>query len=152
MVLALCGTALVATACSSGPPPPPKFQAGPTYMVQAAKVGGLGRILVDGQGITLYMFTLDHPYRPSVCYQFCAVEWPPLTLPSGVDHPLAGPGVRASLLGTTRRTNGQLQVTYAGWPLYLWYGDTVPGSTSGQALANAGGLWYVLRPSGQIVR
>jgi predicted lipoprotein with Yx(FWY)xxD motif len=121
-------------------------------MVQAATVGGLGKILVDGKGITLYMFTLDHRGQPSVCYQFCAVEWPPLTLPSGVTKPIAGPGIKASLLGTTRRSNGQLQVTYDGWPLYLWYGDTVPGSTSGQALANAGGLWYVLRPSGQIVR
>jgi predicted lipoprotein with Yx(FWY)xxD motif len=117
-------------------------------MVQVAAVGGLGRILVDGQGITLYMFTVDHHAGRSTCSSFCAAEWPPLVLPAGVTHPIAGPGVDRALLGTTRRTDGQLQVTYDGWPLYTWYGDDHPGDATGQALANAGGLWYVLHPNG----
>jgi len=117
-------------------------------MVQVATVGSLGPILVDGHGITLYMFELDHRSGHSVCYSFCALEWPPLLLPKGSDTPVAGPGIDRALLGTTVRTGGAIQETYNGWPLYLWYGDNRPGSTSGQALANAGGLWYVLRPNG----
>lgn len=117
-------------------------------MVQATNVGNLGKILVDGNGITLYMFLRDHHSDHSTCYSFCAVEWPPLTLPAGSTVPEAGPGINRALLGTTRRDGGALQVTYAGWPLYRWYGDNRPGSTSGQGLANAGSLWYVLRPSG----
>jgi len=150
MLCAVVAIALVAAACSS-PPTRPSFTSGPVAMVQATTVGSLGKILVDGHGITLYMFEPDHHSGRSTCYSFCALEWPPLLLPAGTTQPQAGPGVDQSLLGTTRRTNGTLQVTYAGWPLYRWYGDNEPGSTSGQGLANAGGLWYVLRPTGAVV-
>lgn len=147
ILAALGAVALVASACSSSPSRP-SFTAGPTAMVQATTVGSLGKILVDGHGITLYMFVPDHHSGHSTCYSFCALEWPPLILPAGTTVPEAGPGINRALLGTTRRDGGALQVTYAGWPLYRWYGDNRPGSTSGQGLANAGGLWYVLRPSG----
>lgn len=147
LVATLGVVALVASACSSAPSKP-TFVTGPTAMVQATTVGNLGKILVDGHGITLYMFVPDHHSGHSTCYSFCALEWPPLLLPAGTTVPQAGPGVNRALLGTTRRTNGTVQVTYDGWPLYRWYGDNKPGSTSGQGLANAGGLWYVLRPSG----
>ena len=67
---------------------------GPDYEVKAATVSGLGPVLVDGQGITLYIFETDHQGSPSRCYDICAIQWPPLVLPAGVAHPIAGPGIQ----------------------------------------------------------
>lgn len=133
-------------ACSSSAPT--RYVRGPVDTVQAARVGSLGAVLVDGDGMTLYMFTSDHRGQPSTCSSFCAAEWPPLLVTSG-DRPVAGPGVRRSLLGTAPRSGGELQATYDGWPLYTWSGDSAPGQATGQGVANAGGQWFVLRPSGQ---
>jgi predicted lipoprotein with Yx(FWY)xxD motif len=105
----------------------------------------LGRILVDSRGITLYDFVPDKG-TTSVCYDACAALWPPL-LTNG--KPIAGPGVRASLLGTTKRKDGKLEVTYNGHPLYYWVGDHKPGQTTGQGLNQFGGPWWVLSPAGK---
>jgi len=121
----------------------------PAYVVQASTISGLGKIIADGGGFTLYMYAPDHR-GPSRCAGFCAQQWPPLLLPRGVVKPAAGPGVRADLLGTVRRGNGRLQVTYNGWPLYLWQGDTAPGEATGQA--DDMGLWYVMSVSGAVDR
>ena len=99
---------------------PPVLEHGPQYEVKVASVGGLGPVLVDGQGITLYMYATDHQGTPSRCYSICAVQWPPLILPTGVAAPVAGPGIEPGLLGTAPRTDGTTQITYNGWPLYLW--------------------------------
>jgi predicted lipoprotein with Yx(FWY)xxD motif len=112
--------------------------------VAVAKTG-LGRILVDSKGITLYDFPPDRG-TTSVCYGACATLWPPL-LTRG--KPIAGPGVRASLLGTTRRKDGKLEVTYNGHPLYYWVGDHKPGQTTGQGINQFGGPWWVLSPAGK---
>jgi predicted lipoprotein with Yx(FWY)xxD motif len=69
----------------------------------------------------------------------------------GVTAPVAGPGINASLLGTTHRTDGTVEVTYNKWPLYTWQGDSTPGQASGQGLNNLGGLWYVLSPDGTTI-
>jgi predicted lipoprotein with Yx(FWY)xxD motif len=130
---------------------PPVLQHGPAYELKSGQIAGLGTVVVDGQGITLYTYAADHRGLPSRCAGICEVQWPPLVLPSGVDRPLAGPGVRSALLGTAPRTDGSVQVTYDGWPLYLWPPDRAPGQATGQALTNAGGLWYVLRPDGSVV-
>lgn len=119
----------------------------PVYAVQAREVPGLGQIVVDGKGYTLYMYAPDHQ-GPSTCTGFCAQQWPPLVLPQGVDRPLAGPGVKSALLGTVRRANGQLQETYNRWPLYLWQGDLAPGQATGQA--DAMGLWYAVSVTGTV--
>ena len=112
--------------------------------VAVAKTG-LGRILVDSRGISLYDFPPDKG-TTSVCYGACAALWPPV-LTHG--KPLAGPGVRASLLGTTKRKDGKLEVTYNGHPLYYWVGDHKPGQTTGQGLNQFGGPWWVLSPRGK---
>jgi predicted lipoprotein with Yx(FWY)xxD motif len=109
------------------------------------RVVSLGRILVNGQGRTLYLFEKDSGGR-SACYAQCATFWPPL-LTSG--KPIAGAGVKVSLLGTTRRSNGTRQVTYAGHPLYRFAEDTKSGQTKGEALKAFGAEWYVLSPSGK---
>jgi predicted lipoprotein with Yx(FWY)xxD motif len=123
----------------------------PFYEVRTGKVKGLGMVLVDGQGLTLYLFVPDKRSGRSTCYKLCAEAWPPLRLPTGVTRPVAGRGIKASLLGTTHRTDGTSQVTYHRWPLYLWVGDSEPGQATGQGINNLGGLWYVLSPDGNAI-
>jgi predicted lipoprotein with Yx(FWY)xxD motif len=117
----------------------------------ATKVGlaktSLGRIVVDSKGRTLYLFEKDKNRR-SACYGQCPTYWPPL-LSHG--KPLARPGVKRSLLGTTRRANGARQVTYGGHPLYRYSGDTKPGQTNGEGLHFFGGRWDVVSPAGKKV-
>jgi predicted lipoprotein with Yx(FWY)xxD motif len=125
---------------------------GPAYEVGSAQVSGLGSVLVDGQGFTLYLYVPDAQSGKSRCSGTCAVEWSPLTLPSGVTSPVAGPGALASELSTTRRTDGSVQVTYNGWPLYTWAEDMAPGQATGEGLNNQGGLWYVLDTSGNAIK
>jgi len=124
----------------------------PTYTVTTRSVSGLGKILVDGKGQTLYIFYGDHHSGHSKCNSECANVWPPLFLPTGVTKPVAAGSAKSSLLATTRRSDGTLQVTYKGWPLYRFALDTGPGDVSGEGLNNLGGLWYVLKPSGAVIR
>ncbi|MFJ9682072.1 hypothetical protein ACIRP2_29090 [Streptomyces sp. NPDC101194] len=104
----------------------------------------LGTILVDGKGRTLYLFAADTTSR-SNCSGACAKEWPPLIV-SG--EPVAGKGLKAGLLGTTKRDDGSRQVTYNGHPLYYFADDRVAGDTKGQGVNDSGAKWYVLDPSG----
>jgi predicted lipoprotein with Yx(FWY)xxD motif len=105
---------------------------------------GLGRILVDSQGRTLYLFKKDHGTR-SACFGECARAWPPLR---ATGKPTVGSGVNASMAGTTKRSDGKPQVTYNGHPLYLFKGDKKPGDTNGQGLNAFGAGWFVLSPAG----
>ena len=105
---------------------------------------GLGKILVDSQGRTLYLFAQDTGTK-STCSGSCATAWPPLRA-SG--KPTAGGGAQASLLGTTPRSDGKPQVTYNGHPLYGYQGDSKPGDTNGQGITGFGAAWYVLTPAG----
>jgi predicted lipoprotein with Yx(FWY)xxD motif len=105
----------------------------------------LGRILVDSNGITLYDFVKDKR-GVSACYGACAALWPPLTT-KGKPH--AGRGVRAALLGTTKRKDGTLEVTYNHHPLYYFVTDRKPGQTTGQGVNQFGAPWWVLSPAGK---
>jgi len=105
----------------------------------------LGHILVDSKGITLYDFAKDKGGM-SACYGACAALWPPLTTGA---KPIAGPGVHASLLGTTKRNDGKLEVTYDGHPLYYYVSDRKPGETTGQGLNQFGAPWWVLSAAGK---
>ena len=104
-----------------------------------------GMILVDSKGITLYDFVKDRG-KTSVCYGACAALWPPL-----ITHgkPVAGTGVKRSLLGTTKRSDGKLEVTYGGHPLYYFVTDRKPGQTTGQGVNQFGGPWWVLSAKGK---
>ena len=104
-----------------------------------------GRILVDAHGRTLYDFPPDKG-TTSVCYGACAALWPPLTTTA---KPHAGPGIHASLLGTTRRSDGALEVTYGGHPLYYYVADRKRGQFSGQGLNQFGAPWWVISPAGK---
>ena len=104
----------------------------------------LGRIVVDGKGHTLYLFEKDKN-RHSACYGPCATYWPPL-LTKG--SPLAQTGVNQQLVGTTQRTDGTEQVTYAGHPLYLFLLDKQPGQTNGEGSQDFGAGWDALSQAG----
>jgi predicted lipoprotein with Yx(FWY)xxD motif len=105
---------------------------------------GLGTILVDSSGRTVYLFEKDTGDR-STCSGACAEAWPPVT---ATGKPSAGTGVSAAKLGTSMRADGTREVTYAGHPLYTYAGDTAPGATTGQGLDQFGAEWYVLSPAG----
>jgi len=104
----------------------------------------VGNALVDGQGRTLYLFEADKGAM-STCNGACASIWPPDTTSA---KPKAGPGVDAAKLGTTKRSNGTLEVTYNGHPLYRYVPDTKPGQDAGQGLNQFGAKWYVLAATG----
>lgn len=109
------------------------------------RVTGVGGVLVDARGHTLYSFASDKT-RTSACYGTCAGIWPPLVTNA---KPLAGLGVKGSLLGTTKRKDGKLQVTYAGHPLYLFSAETKAGELKGQGYD---GAWWALAASGAKVK
>lgn len=106
-----------------------------------------GSILVDSQGRSLYVFTSDTQNgTTSACTADCATNWPPLL---STEAPTAGNGIDATMLATITRDDGTTQVTYNGWPLYLYGGDTAPGDINGQGV---GGKWYLLAPDGQMIQ
>jgi predicted lipoprotein with Yx(FWY)xxD motif len=107
----------------------------------------LGPILVNSKGHTLYLFKKDKNGKSS-CSGSCATFWPPL-LKHG--KPSAGSGVKASLLGTTRRSNGSLQVTYNKHPLYTYSLDTKAGQTKGEGVLAFGARWYAVSAKGTAV-
>lgn len=136
--------------CGCGGPSSSIRAVGPTYEVTTAQIGGLGTVLIDGKGFTLYLFLPDDHTGHSRCTGICAAAWPPLLAP-GTSSPVAGRGINPPLLGTTIRSDGTRQVTYNGWPLYRYAIDTAPGQAAGQGLNNLGGLWYVVSPRGSPV-
>lgn len=105
----------------------------------------LGKIIVDGRGRTLYLFEKDKRGH-SACSGACATYWPPLITRG---KPIAGRGVKSSLLGTIRQANGSRQITYAGHPLYRYALDTKPGQTNGEGLEDFGAGWDALSPAGK---
>jgi predicted lipoprotein with Yx(FWY)xxD motif len=103
----------------------------------------VGKVLVAADGRTLYLFTADK-HRSSVCYGQCAAYWPALI----AAHPSVGAGLKSSLLGTTKRKDGKLQVTYGGHPLYYFAEDKKPGDLKGQGFVHFGGGWWVVSAVG----
>jgi predicted lipoprotein with Yx(FWY)xxD motif len=143
VVVALAGSGVAAGVAVGGTSAPM------LVAVKSAQAGQLGRVLVAGSGRTLY-HNSSEPKGTVRCTGRCAVSWPPLLVPSGV-RPVAGPGVRASMLGTIKRPDGKIQVTYDGLPLYLYSGDATPRSTHGQGIAELGGTWRALATTGKPV-
>lgn len=158
VVTSLVALVLLTTACSpQATPTSAPTVAAPTMapaatdttaaagaMVAVGKDAKLGDFLVDDKGMSLYLYTKDTP-NTTVCYDKCATAWPPL-LTTG--NPVGGTGVDAAKLGTTKRKEGTLQVTYNGWPLYYYAKDKKPGDVVGQ---DVGSVWYLVTPSGEQV-
>lgn len=142
-VVAIVAVPAVAVAASHSHSPSKSRSAAATVSLRKTK---LGKVLVNGRGVTLYLFEKDKRGK-SACNGACAMAWPPL-LTKG--KPKAHDGARASRLGTTRRSNGRTQVTYGGHPLYTFVGDrNKPGSTAGEGSKAFGAEWYVLGTNGK---
>jgi predicted lipoprotein with Yx(FWY)xxD motif len=126
--------------------------AGAATPSSAASVGTAaltpGTALVDGSGRALYLFEADQGSM-SACTGLCAQIWPPAL--AGGPAPTVSGDVQAQLLGSTVRSDGSHQLTYAGHPLYGFTGDRKPGDTHGEGLNKFGGLWYVVGPDGTAV-
>ncbi len=116
--------------------------------VKVAQSDSYGPILVDGDGLALYIFMNDTQNgSSSACTdEECITEWPPLTTTAA---PVAGEGATQDLLGTITRADGTMQVTYNGWPLHHFDEDTEPGSTNGQGME---GLWFLVSPAGDAIK
>jgi predicted lipoprotein with Yx(FWY)xxD motif len=118
--------------------------------ISSRTVSGLGAILVNSAGHTLYTFAPDMAKKVTCDSPSCTAVWPPLMLPAG-DKPVGAGAVMSSLLGSDPDPHGGEVVTYNGWPLYMFSGDSSGGETHGQALDINGGNWYVISASGMPV-
>jgi len=121
-------------------PPPPNAEEG-TVFVSLGSAAGLGEVLVNSEGRTLYAFSGEE------CESACAKAWPPLLDESGEPQP--SNGTAASRLGTVKRPDGTTQVTYAGHPLYAFGGDKAPGEANGNGESAFGGTWTALKGNGE---
>ena len=156
LVLAACGSSgsvkanstggsSATTAAASGSSSP--------VTISTATVPGFGTILVNGSGQTLYMLTSDSGGKISCTDDNgCTKIWPDTELPSGQTSAQAGSGIQASLLSTVKVSSGSLYVTYGGWPLYTYSGDTSPGQAAGEGVNDKWGTWYVLGANGQPIK
>jgi len=124
--------------------PEPEGEPTPVSLGEAA---GVGQVLVDSEGMTLYYFQKDQKGSgKSKCEGSCAAAWPPLITEG---EPEAMQGVKAPMLGTIERQDGSTQVTYAGWPLYTFVGDKKPGEDNGTDSKAFGASWYPLHSNGE---
>jgi predicted lipoprotein with Yx(FWY)xxD motif len=146
LLIAPVVAALAIAGCGGGgsaktPSPKTAASSSPTL-----RLAGLepGKALVDAQGRTLYLFEADRSDK-STCNGACASLWPPATVTGTTT---AGPGLTADEIGTTKRSDGERQLTYNGHPLYRYAADRKPGDVTGQGLDQFGAKWYVLNASG----
>jgi len=116
--------------------------------INMADVGTFGSALVNGDGMSLYVFSLDTG-GTSACNDDCAAEWVPV---ASQGSPTAGDGVDATLLGTITRDDGSMQVTYNGHPLYTFVDDTAPGDANGQGMDDFDGIWNLISPAGEPIQ
>jgi predicted lipoprotein with Yx(FWY)xxD motif len=126
---------------------PPTTASGRPATVGVANNRNLGKILVDSQGRSIYLFQKDAGTK-SACTGACAAAWPPVR---AAGEPAPGTGLTASKVGKTARSDGKPQLTYNGHPLYLYSADQKPGSTNGQGLTAFGGGWFAVSAAGDMV-
>jgi predicted lipoprotein with Yx(FWY)xxD motif len=164
LVLAACGDdSSTKTAASSAPTTPssaatsttlsPSTTApsatAPGVMFSTANVAGLGTVIVDGRGRTVYILTADgHTNVACDDASGCTKAWPDLALPEGATTATVGAGLQASLLGSMKLSSGETYPTYGGWLMYEFAGDSDSGQGHGQGIKSFGGTWYALTPAG----
>jgi predicted lipoprotein with Yx(FWY)xxD motif len=114
------------------------------------KIPKLGTVLVNGKGFTLYMFVPDKQKKVT-CVKTCAAVWPPVKLAAGQKAVATG-SAKQSLIGSDKNPSGGKVVTYNKWPLYTYVADSAPGQATGEGVSLSGGKWYVISPSGQLIK
>jgi predicted lipoprotein with Yx(FWY)xxD motif len=121
----------------------------PGTMFSTADVSGLGMVLVDGRGHTVYLLASGNGRNvPCDDASGCTKVWPDLALPAGTAAATAGTGLQASLLGTMKLADGETYPTYGGWLMYEYVGDNGPAQAHGQGLHSFGGSWSAITPAG----
>jgi predicted lipoprotein with Yx(FWY)xxD motif len=145
LFIAGCGGGSSSNSTSAGSETSASSSGGTT--VAAGSVAGLGTVLVDSEGLTVYEFAKDNGTTSS-CYGACEQSWPPVIAKG---KPTASEGATSSQLGTTKRKDGTIQVTYAGHPLYTFAGDSEPGEANGNGSTAFGGKWSAMSESGEAV-
>ena len=150
VTLAACGSSSSSTNTSQrSPAAASSSAASPGTSFSTASVSGLGSVVVDGSGRTVYILTSGgHTNSPCTDASGCTTVWPDLSLPAGVSSATATRGIQASLLGTKKLSDGETYPTYNGWLMYEYAADSGPGQANGQGIQSFGGTWYVLSPSG----
>lgn len=131
----------------------PKAPQAAAVKISARAIPGLGEVLVNSSGRTLYMFVPDHQKEVTCVKVSCTALWPPVILKAG-QKPVAEGAVKQAMLGSVPNpaVSGERVVTYNGWPLYTYTPDIRPGLATGQALNLNGGLWYVMSPAGKVIK
>lgn len=153
LIIAGCGSSsMTSSSSSSQPSKAPVGGGGGSSSSTATTVTGasnpeLGTIIVNSEGLTVYSFAKDKGTTSS-CYGACAEAWPPLSTEGA---PISGEGAMPSKLGTTKRKDGTVQVTYAGHPLYTFVEDHKPGEANGNGVSAFGAEWHALDESGSLV-
>ncbi|MGN6474965.1 MAG: hypothetical protein ACTHK4_15120 [Mycobacteriales bacterium] len=118
-----------------------------------ANISGLGQVVVDGRGRTVYILTA--PGKKNVACtdsSGCTAIWPDLPFPDGTSSANAGSGLKASLLGAKKSSDGETYPTYNGYFMYEYAADSGPGKANGEGIKSFGGTWYVLSPSGTPIK
>ena len=156
ITVAACGASSSTTGSGSGSSPSsgsassaPAGASTSAVTISAKSVPGVGTVLVNGQGRTLYLLNSEKGGKITCTdANGCTKIWPDTELPKGMTAAKAGSGVQASLLATVKGDSGALYVTYNGWPLYTFSGDSGSGAAHGQGITSFGGTWYALTSSG----
>ena len=155
------GAAATVAACSSSSPSTAAGSPGratasassaAAVTISAKSVPGVGTILVNGQGQTLYLLTSEQGGKITCTDDNgCTKPWPDQELPKGDTAGKATGGANPALLGTIKSDDGDVYVTYGGWPLYTFAGDGGPGKANGEGITSFGGTWYVINAAGKPV-
>jgi predicted lipoprotein with Yx(FWY)xxD motif len=145
--MALTALAMTAAGCGSSSSSGTAAAHGPAVTIRARNLPGAGTVLVTSRGYALYMFEPD-AQREVTCTGLCSATWPPVKIAADA-RLVAAPGVHADLFGSDPDPSGGRVLTYNGWPLYTYSGDVQPGQDTGQGIDLNGGVWYLMRPSGQ---
>lgn len=148
LLAAACGSSSSSTTPStSTSTPAASTSTASSVSIATRTLPGVGTILVNAQGRTLYTFAPDKGQKVT-CTGSCASIWPPLKSSGKVS--VSG-GAKASLVGSDPDPSGGHVVTYNGWPLYMYVADPTAGTDHGQGINSSGGLWYVMSPSGTVI-
>jgi predicted lipoprotein with Yx(FWY)xxD motif len=154
LVAAACGSSSnsnKSTSAGTSSTPASTSSAAPTagLALSTRTLPGVGAVLVNAQGRTLYTFAPDKASKVT-CVGACAAIWPPLKSSSG-QTPTTSGAVSASLVSSDANPSGGRVVTYAGWPLYTYVADPSAGTDHGEGINSSGGLWYVISPAGRVI-
>lgn len=145
LLLAACGGSGSSSSSGGG-------GAAAAYTFSTANVSGLGTVLVNGNGMTIYTLSSEAGGKLTCTdANGCTKVWPDTELPSGVTSGIAGSGAQSSQLGTVKAADGHPYVTYGGYPLYTYSGDSGPMQNHGQGIQSFGGTWYAIDANGKPV-